>query len=98
MPKTSFGEMEILLRQGTKPQVEYLKFTTKGRPHRHAEFESFFTVNGSGRVIMGEESVAVQPGDLITIPPDVSHWMDPDEGAVLEGLLWYHEVPLTQLK
>jgi quercetin dioxygenase-like cupin family protein len=96
MLKTSFGEMEILLKQQNKPQVEYLKFISNGRSHRHAEFESFFTLAGSGRVIAGDQTHFVKAGDLVTIPPQTPHWMEPDEGVTLEGLLWYHEAPLNQ--
>jgi mannose-6-phosphate isomerase-like protein (cupin superfamily) len=98
MRKTSFGEMEILFMQENKPQVEYLKFVSNGRSHRHPEFESFFTLKGSGKVIVGDQVHRVGPGDLVTIPPDLPHWMEPDSGVVMEGLLWYHESPLNQVK
>lgn len=97
MLKTSFGEMEILFKSQNKPQIEYLKFVTNGRAHRHTDFESFFTLKGSGKVIVGEQAHQVKPGDLITIPPDSPHWMEPDPGVILEGLLWYHEEPLNQV-
>jgi quercetin dioxygenase-like cupin family protein len=95
MLKTSFGEMEILFKQDNKPQVEYLRFVKSGRPHKHAEFESFFTLKGTGAVIAGEQRYTVKPGDLVTIPPDVPHWMEPDADSFLEGLLWYHQEPLN---
>ena len=97
MIKTSFGEMEILFKQENKPQVEYLRFVSNGRPHKHAEYESFFTMKGSGKVISGDETHIVKPGDLVTIPPNAAHWMEPDAGVTLEGLLWYHEQPLKAL-
>ena len=94
MRKTSFGEMEILFKQENKPQVEYLRFVSNGRAHQHAEFESFFTVKGSGKVRVGERAYQVQPGDLVTIEPNQPHWMEPDPAQTLEGLLWYHADPL----
>lgn len=93
--KTSFGEMEILLKDGPKPRVEYLRFEATGRPHKHPEYEYFFVTQGSGKVYLGENFVAVKPGHLVPIPPNTSHWMEPDAGVILEGLLWYHEQNLV---
>jgi quercetin dioxygenase-like cupin family protein len=97
MVKTSFGEMEILFRRENKPRIEYLKFASKGRPHRHPEFESFVTLNGTGKVFVGDEAFSVQPGDLVTISPNLPHWMEPDPGTELEGFLWYHNEPLNRV-
>lgn len=95
MPKTSFGDLEVLLKDANKPQVEYLRFVSSGRSHRHGEFESFFTLKGTGKVNVGDKVYDVKEGDLVTIPPDSPHWMVPDPGSVLEGLLWYHTQPLN---
>ena len=93
--QTSFGEMEILVKQDNKPQVEYLKFNSNGRSHQHKEYEFFFTTKGSGKVYVGDNIIEVKSGDLVTIPPNFPHWMEPDAGSVLEGLLWYHSSPLN---
>lgn len=98
MLKTSFGEMEILFKEQNKPQIEYLRFASQGRAHRHNEFESFFTLKGSGKVFVGDQTFQVKPGDLVTIPPEQPHWMEPDPEVVLEGLLWYHGDPVNQVK
>lgn len=98
MLKTSFGEMEILVKDQNKPQVEYLRFVSRGRPHKHKQFEFFVTMKGTGKVFVGEQIFAVKPGDLVTILPDQAHWMEPDQNSVLEGLLWYHEEPVNQVK
>jgi mannose-6-phosphate isomerase-like protein (cupin superfamily) len=92
--KTSFGDMEILLKEGPKPRIEFLRFEKAGRPHRHNEYEYFFTTKGSGFVYVDEKPIAVTPGDLVKISPLSSHWMEPTTGTVLEGLLWYHETDL----
>lgn len=95
MNRTSFGEMEIILKQDGKPQVEYLKFHSEGRTHKHLEFESFFVLKGKGQVFVGEKVIDVQEGSLIVIPPQTSHWMKPSSGNILEGLLWYHQTPIS---
>ena len=87
--------MDILLKDNGKPLVEHLKFTNEGRPHKHAEFESFFVLKGSGQVYVGEKVFEVVPGSQVLIPPGSNHWMKPNEGVLLEGLLWYHSDPLT---
>ncbi len=93
--KTSFGEMEILLKDAGKLKVEHLKFDSEGRPHKHQEFESFFVLKGSGKVYVGENIHLVKAGSLVVIPPSTSHWMKPDENVVMEGLLWYHNEALS---
>ena len=87
--------MEILFKKQNRPQVEFLRFSSNGRSHLHAEYESFFVLSGSGKVISGETVHQVTPGDLVTIPPQTKHWMEPDTGSVMEGLLWYHNEPLN---
>ena len=88
--KTSFGEMDIILKADGKPQVEHLIFEREGRPHRHASFESFFVLKGTGKVYIDEEVFNVKPGSQVVIPPNSVHWMAPSENTFLEGLLWYH--------
>jgi mannose-6-phosphate isomerase-like protein (cupin superfamily) len=91
MRKTSFGHMEILRKQGSKPQVEYLEFEVQGRPHKHAEFETFVVLEGTGQIMSGDTTFRVQPGDMVEIPPHTDHWMVPAPGKVLKGLLWYSD-------
>lgn len=93
--KTSFGDMEILLREGPKPRIEYLRFEQFGRPHKHAEFEYFFVTKGLGRIYVDDNVHDVKAGDLVKIPLQSSHWMEPTNNTVLEGILWYHEQPLN---
>ena len=101
MRKTSFGEVEIILKQAGKPQAEFLRFTSEGRSHKHEEYESFFVLAGEGKVYSGGDVFEVSPGDLVTIPPGAAHWMAPKVDTTasdnsqtpeqpLEGLLWYH--------
>lgn len=95
MLTTSFGQMEILYKEGKRPKIEYLTFTSAGRSHQHPNYESFFVTKGSGKVIRGDETVLVGPGDLVVIPPQTSHWMETDSSEIpLEGLLWYHDCEL----
>ena len=93
--KTSFGEMEILAKEDERPHIEYLKFEREGRSHKHSAFESFFVLRGSGKVYVDENVFDVAPGSQVLIPPNSAHWMKPNEGSVMEGLLWYHSDPIT---
>lgn len=96
--KTSFGEMEILLKKDHKPRIETLKFESAGRPHKHLEWEYFYVTSGEGFVYVGEQKIAVTPGSLVKIPPKTSHWMEPSAAVnPLEGLLWYDENELSLL-
>lgn len=90
MRETSFGQLDILLKDEDKPKVEHLTFSRSGRFHQHDYFESFTVLSGEGVVEYGEKSVTVKSGDTVTIPPKVPHRMIPNEGKYLEGLLWYH--------
>lgn len=94
MAKTSFGEMEIILKQNGKISAEFLTFTNPGRPHKHPQYESFFVFSGEGKIHSGEEIYQVSEGSLVTINPNTSHYMIP-EGGVMTGLLWYHDSPLN---
>lgn len=92
--KTSFGEMDHLLKLNGKIAIEYLKFESGGRAHKHNEYESFYVLSGRGQVISGDQTYQVKKGDLVTIPPQTPHWMTPDGPTPLEGFIWYHEEPL----
>jgi mannose-6-phosphate isomerase-like protein (cupin superfamily) len=94
MKATSFGQLDILLRDGDEPLIEHLRFESKGRGHSHERYESFFVISGRGRVVSGESIYDVDEGSLVTIPPRTDHWMEPAENVVLEGFLWYHDKPL----
>ena len=96
MRTTSFGEMTILKEKEGEPEVEFLVFEKEGRPHAHEYYESFVVTAGSGVIRSGKQSFKVGEGDIVTIPPKTAHWMIPDHGQRLEGLLWYHQTP-TQL-
>jgi mannose-6-phosphate isomerase-like protein (cupin superfamily) len=48
--------------------------------HYHQESEEIYLVtSGSGRLLLGEETRAVGPGDCVVIPPGTVHrlWADP---------------------
>ena len=77
--------------------LEHLIFERNGRAHKHKEYESFFVTNGEGRVISGEKTFDVTVGSLVTIPPNTDHWMEVENNQILEGFLWYHELPMNYL-
>jgi quercetin dioxygenase-like cupin family protein len=42
-------------------------------PHTHDEVRLTFVRSGDVKMILGEETMAIGPGDFITIPPQVPH-------------------------
>jgi quercetin dioxygenase-like cupin family protein len=59
----SFGLMEGVIRQGAEPP-----------PHvHHREDESFFVLEGSVRVRVGDDWLSGTPGSLVFCPRDVPH-------------------------
>ena len=62
---------------------------TIGPPHEHPEKEqTFFVMSGRGRITVGDETRAVEPGDVIFVPAGASHQTVVDAGADLEYLLY----------
>lgn len=98
MKETSFGTMEVLLHEDSQPKIESLVFLRAGRAHRHSSYESFVTTAGTGVVYCGDRVIPVQAGVIVTIPPNTLHWMEPSEGEVLKGFLWYHETEISAIK
>lgn len=95
MRETSFGSMGAVIKHGKKPVAEYLVFTKAGKAHKHKEYETFTVLSGTGQVYVGERKFSVSEGSIVTIPPMVPHWMEPEGGGPLEGLLWYHHSPAS---
>ena len=58
------------------------------RKHFHAKTtEYYFVVSGQGEMELGDETVAIEPGDMITVPPGVRHTSRPTTDADLEILI-----------
>ena len=95
MEKTSFGQLKVLLEDQTHPVIEHLIFEQAGRPHLHDSYETFFVMKGRGIVHRGESRIEVSPNSLVTIPPKTFHYMEPAEGEILEGFIWYHSQALS---
>jgi mannose-6-phosphate isomerase-like protein (cupin superfamily) len=58
------------------------------RKHFHARTtEYYFVVAGSGEMELGDERIAIEAGDMITVPPGVRHTSRPTTDADLEILI-----------
>jgi mannose-6-phosphate isomerase-like protein (cupin superfamily) len=90
MQKTSFGTIDILLRNGKMPVIEHLVFESEGRSHIHPFYETFVVLKGEGFVYRDDEKIAVSPNSMVTIGPKQKHWMEPTS-ETLEGFIWYHD-------
>lgn len=42
-------------------------------PHRHPHEQISYVVSGRVRYFLGDEHADLEPGDMVTIPPDVPH-------------------------
>jgi len=52
--------------------------------HKHPVGQTLYVLYGSGRVcVQGEQPVVINPGDTVTIPPDIVHW----HGAAADRLM-----------
>jgi mannose-6-phosphate isomerase-like protein (cupin superfamily) len=52
--------------------------------HFHRESEEIYLVtSGSGRLLLGEQTQAIRPGDCVVIPPGTIHRLWADPGAPL---------------
>lgn len=64
-------------------------------PHHHGEAEKFFILSGRGELELGEERQQVKAGDIVHIPPFVSHQLsntDPENDLVFHSLYYYPDV------
>ncbi len=93
--ETSFGKMLSIDWQGERT-TELLRFDSKGKPHEHDRWEHCVVLRGSGRIIIFQVAFRVRKGDILSIPPGKTHWMDPDLklGEPFEILLWYSDEPV----
>jgi mannose-6-phosphate isomerase-like protein (cupin superfamily) len=41
--------------------------------HKHPYEEVFVTLEGQARVVVGDDELAVGPGDVVIVPPDTPH-------------------------
>ena len=51
----------------------FLHHGQETRGHQHNLSESYYFIKGTGEMFMGIESLAVQPGAVTTVPPNVFH-------------------------
>lgn len=78
---TSWGELNWKITDQSMPGAGMTFGTCRIEPgkrnplHSHPNCEEFlYIVSGSCEHRLGEETVMMQPGDIIRIPQDVRHW------------------------
>ena len=61
-----------------------------GQPHRHEDAEhSWFILEGTGTVTVGDESFRIGPNMTVYIPPGTMHGIVTDEGSELRYIVIY---------
>ena len=46
-------------------------------PHRHATYEFYYVTTGRGRMTIEGETREIGPGEMVCIPPDALHSLEP---------------------
>ncbi len=68
----------------------YLEDGCAMESHSHPTEEIYIVLKGRGTVHVGDETAVVEPGDVIEIPPDVTHTMSCQTGGpLLWAALWW---------
>src|SRR5579859_2042014 len=49
----------------------------KVHPHKHPTFEFYYITSGYGRMTIEDETREIGPGDLVLIPPNALHSVEP---------------------
>jgi len=61
-----------------------------GKPHKHDRAEhSWFILEGTGTVMLGDESFKIGPNMTVYIPPGTMHGIEADEGSELKYIVIY---------
>ena len=79
--ETSFGTLGSYSLNG-KVVSEMAIFKTEGKEHKHDEWEECFVLGGKGVIVEGDKRHTVKAGDIVFIPPNVGHWMIPEDGKL----------------
>lgn len=56
----------------------------------HDDQEGFFVIEGSGRAMIGEEEIVMEPGTCFIVPAGVPHAMKSDENSEYCKVFWFH--------
>lgn len=91
--ETMFGSLEPLVYDSEKLLAEKAIFERNGRPHKHDTYETCLVLSGEGRIMNGKEEHQVKAKSVVSIPPEVYHWMIPDRGQIMEMIIIYHRSP-----
>jgi quercetin dioxygenase-like cupin family protein len=49
----------------------------KVHPHKHPTYEFYYITSGYGRMTIEDETREIRPGDLVVIPPNALHSVEP---------------------
>ncbi|MHB0857836.1 MAG: cupin domain-containing protein [Anaerolineae bacterium] len=72
----------------------YLEAHQAMEGHQHPTEEVYMFQQGKGVVVVGDEEKAVQPGEVVEIPPDAYHTVRNDSDApLLWFALWWDPIP-----
>lgn len=71
----------------------YLEGKSMMEEHSHPTDEVYFVFSGKGYCHIGGERFAVESGDVVEIPPDVTHTMECEEGfTLLWAAFWWERI------
>lgn len=87
--KTSFGILKPLLKHNKDIVAELAVFQKEGRSHTHKLWEICYVLEGKGIIMEDKKKHIVKEGDVISIPPNVGHWMIPNGKPNLKIMIVY---------
>jgi quercetin dioxygenase-like cupin family protein len=63
-------------------------------PHKHPTYEFYYVTSGYGRMTIEGETREIQPGDLVCIPPNALHSLEPvSENAAIHCFCFAVGIP-----
>jgi len=73
----------------------YLENSRSMLGHKHPTDEIYLVFSGSGYTMIGGQNIAVKPGDILVVPPNVYHTQlctDRDEAPYLWAAFWWPHI------
>jgi mannose-6-phosphate isomerase-like protein (cupin superfamily) len=84
-----FGSVRVITDEGVTPQssLAYVEIRSKSEAHYHHYLtETYYVLEGTGRVTLNFESFPIGPGDTVVISPEVMRCVIPDHGSIIKLL------------
>jgi quercetin dioxygenase-like cupin family protein len=75
---------------GSRCGISMYRNEEYGKAGQHDDQEGFFVLEGSGKAIVGDEEIDMEPGVAFMVPAHVEHAMKKDKGCEVCKVFWFH--------